>query len=407
MRKCKVFVGLSHPELGAKICEKLDIQASPCSLNKFSNGETSVQINCSVRDNDVYIIQSSSDTINDHIMELLVLISACKGGSASKITVVVPNFPYSTQSNLYYHSNKDSARMLANLIVMAGADHVVSMDLHAGQIQGFFNKPVDNLYALPFLVRWIKTNVKKYEKSVIISKNANGTKRVTEMADSLNVNFAMIQILEKKRNVYNNLNLLIEDTVNSNKENSASEKTRFMTSSRIVQGHVLSQKDNLELENQRPAELENTNPSKLDRTMAEFFENYNQNSMSKYVKKETVITLVGNVKNRPAIILDDMVTKPEMYISISEHLRMNCGAECVYLVATHGVFLDSCLEALFHCQYLDKIVVTNTCPLLKNDLFRYRDKLVVIDVSSIFAEYIRRAHFGESISTLFDNLFHL
>lgn len=98
MRKCKIFVGSSHPELGQLVCDRLGVEPAPCTLKKFSNGETSVQIGVSVRDEDVYIIQSGSPHINDHIMELLILISACRGGSANKITAVIPQFPYSKQS---------------------------------------------------------------------------------------------------------------------------------------------------------------------------------------------------------------------------------------------------------------------------------------------------------------------
>ena len=138
MRKSKIFVGTSHPELGHLICDRLGVQPGKCSLQKFSNGETSVEIGVSVRDEDVYIVQSGSPTINDHIMEMLILISACKGGSANKITAVMPLFPYSKQSKMKKHRGAITARMLANLLIMAGADHVITMDLHATQMQGFF-----------------------------------------------------------------------------------------------------------------------------------------------------------------------------------------------------------------------------------------------------------------------------
>ncbi|KGK35466.1 hypothetical protein JL09_g5384, partial [Pichia kudriavzevii] len=110
MRKCKVFVGNSHPQLGKLVCENLGIEPAPATAKKFANGETSVQIGVSVRDEDVYIIQSGSPDVNDHIMELLILISACKGGSAAKITAVIPQFPYSKQSKMKKHRGAITAR---------------------------------------------------------------------------------------------------------------------------------------------------------------------------------------------------------------------------------------------------------------------------------------------------------
>ncbi|CAK9435284.1 uncharacterized protein LODBEIA_P57510 [Lodderomyces beijingensis] len=422
MRKCKIFVGSSHPELGQLVCDRLGVEPAPCTLKKFSNGETSVQIGVSVRDEDVYVIQSGSPHINDHIMELLILISACRGGSANKITAVIPQFPYSKQSKMKKHRGAITARMLANLLVMAGADHVVSMDLHASQMQGFFTKPVDNLLGAPTLARWIRHNIPDWENSVVVSKNPGGTKRVTALADSLKINFAMIHTDRRRtQDEYARKKALKKAKIIAEDGGDATEQDNIVNelqTARIVQGHVVDDDYQFKSERaHREGVLENsvlcdsngshlTKPNMLDSDVLGGSYNAAQNSDDEDgpLVEEKLITLVGDVKGKVAIILDDMIDKPNSFIAAAEHLRLNCGAKAVYVVGTHGVFNDSCLSALTDSKCIDKIVVTNTYPIPKEEIEAHKDKLVVIDVSPIFAECIRRDHFGESISVLFDSL---
>jgi ribose-phosphate pyrophosphokinase len=192
MRGVKIFSGRSHPSLVEAICERLGTSPAKCDLGNFSNGETSVQIGTSIRNQDVFIVQSGSPKINDSVMELLIMIAACKGGSAKSITAVMPYFPYSRQSKKKSHRGAITARMLANLMSVAGVDHVITVDLHASQMQGFFGKPVDNLFAEPLIARWIMSNVPGWRGAVVVSKNAGGTKRVTSLADALKLNFAIV-----------------------------------------------------------------------------------------------------------------------------------------------------------------------------------------------------------------------
>merc|ERR1712230_305329 len=159
MRNTLIFAGSSCPGLTNQICSNLGMAPAAVELSQFANGETSVKILTSIREKDVFVVQSGSSKINDSIMELLILISACKGGSAKSITAVIPYFPYSRQSKKKSHRGAITAKMLANLMVVAGVDHVITVDLHASQMQGFFGKPVDNLFAEPIIARWIKTNV--------------------------------------------------------------------------------------------------------------------------------------------------------------------------------------------------------------------------------------------------------
>jgi ribose-phosphate pyrophosphokinase len=199
MRGVKIFSGRSHPSLAEAICERLGTSPARCDLGNFSNGETSVQIGTSIRNQDVFIVQSGSPKINDSVMELLIMIAACKGGSAKSITAVMPYFPYSRQSKKKSHRGAITARMLANLMSVAGVDHVITVDLHASQMQGFFGKPVDNLFAEPLIARWIMSNVPGWRDAVVVSKNAGGTKRVTSLADALKLNFAIVST-DKVRN---------------------------------------------------------------------------------------------------------------------------------------------------------------------------------------------------------------
>ncbi|CAI8500316.1 unnamed protein product [Hanseniaspora opuntiae] len=431
MRKCKVFVGNSHPELGQLVCENLGIEAAPCTLKKFANGETSVQIGVSVRDEDVYVIQSGSPEINDHIMEMLILISALKGGSAKKITAVIPQFPYAKQSKMKKHRGAITARMIANLIIMAGADHVVSMDLHASQMQGFFSKPVDNLYGGPTLARWIKENIADYENNaVVVSKNPGGTKRVTALADLLKINFAMIHtdrrrkkdILSGNKDQLKSLKLRKQSILRKNRpiiqkddENGSEENillTNTIQTARLRKGHVVSEEDPFEDSEEEEDfnytsennGLNNTSSGNSDNENESDDDEYNENSEQPFLEK--LITLVGNVNGKSAILLDDMIDRPGSFIGAAEHCIKNCGAKDVYVVATHGVFTGDCLEQLEESDSISKIIVTNTYPISEERLKKSK-KLVVLDVSPIFAECIRRDHYGESISVLFDSLKHL
>jgi ribose-phosphate pyrophosphokinase len=444
MRKSHVFVGSSHPELGKMICDRLGVEPGRCSLKKFSNGETSVEIGVSVRDEDVYVVQSGSAAINDHIMEMLILIQACRTGSANKITAVIPLFPYSKQSKMKKHRGAITARMLANLLTIAGADHVITMDLHATQMQGFFSKPVDNLYAGPTLARWIRHNVPDYRSAVIVSKNPGGTKRVTALADALKVNFAMIHTDRRrtrdkpsKTNSSADLAKVYPDsavtTPNDNNDNS--KKLEQQNNSpqqglesdeeddevinvhgvqvaRVVQGHVVdddypedsnvsNNSDDRSSENGESGPLSNVDvPHALGGTVDA---SVSDDDEEETFHTEKLITLVGDVRGKTAIIVDDMIDGAGSYVAAAEHCRLNCGAGRVYILATHGIFGGDSLEMLNDSPCIDQVVVTNTYPIPEERLER-ANKLTVIDISPIFAECIRRNHHGESISALFEQL---
>ncbi|KEY65179.1 hypothetical protein S7711_08287 [Stachybotrys chartarum IBT 7711] len=197
----KLLSGSGHPELGTLMANRLGIKVSNTMSFSYSNRETSVSIGESVRDEDVFIVQSASPgEVNDGLMELFIMVHACRSASARRITVVLPSFPYSRQDKKDKSRAPISAKLIANMLQVSGCNHVITMDLHASQIQGFFNVPVDNLYAEPSMLRWISENLDT-ENCVIVSPDAGGAKRATSIADRLNTGFALIHKERPRPNV--------------------------------------------------------------------------------------------------------------------------------------------------------------------------------------------------------------
>ncbi|KAK9899353.1 phosphoribosyl pyrophosphokinase [Cystobasidium minutum MCA 4210] len=334
----KLLTGNSHPELAQAVASRLGIPLTQSTVKKFSDNETSVQIGESVREEDVYIIQTgfnpspisdiapngtgvhyhpNSDP-NDLLMELLIMISACKTASARRITAVIPCFPYARMDRKDRSRAPITAKLVANMLEVAGCDHVITMDLHASQIQGFFGIPVDNLFCEPIMLRYIKTEIEGWKNSIIVSPDAGGAKRATVLADRLNVDFALI---------------------NRNR-------------------HKGDQPDT---------------PGKME-------------------------LLVGDVRDKIAILIDDMTDTCQTIQSACEILIQN-GAKKVYAIVTHGLLSDGALSAL-QSMDLEKLVVTNTI-CQKEKVTHAQGKLESMDVSPLLAESIRRMHNGESISLLF------
>ncbi|KAI9896666.1 hypothetical protein N3K66_008838 [Trichothecium roseum] len=188
----KLLSGSSHPDLSIQVASRLGIEVANTLSFNYSNRETSVSIGESVRDEDVFILQSAAPgDVNDGLMELLIMIRACRTASARRITAVIPNFPYARQDKKDKSRAPISAKLIANMLQVSGCNHVITMDLHASQIQGFFNVPVDNLYAEPSVLRWIRENLDQ-SNVVIVSPDAGGAKRAAAIADRLETGFALI-----------------------------------------------------------------------------------------------------------------------------------------------------------------------------------------------------------------------
>ncbi|KAI5847707.1 phosphoribosyltransferase-like protein [Morchella snyderi] len=205
----KLLTGNSHPELAKMVADRLGVDLLDMSVFKYSNQETSVVMRESVRDEDVFIIQTTKpgEELNDGLMELLIIIKACKTASARRITAVMPNFPYARQDKKDKSRAPISAKLVANMLQRAGCDHVITMDLHASQIQGFFDVPVDNLYAEPATLRYIRENF-DYKNAVIVSPDAGGAKRATALADRLDLNFALIHKERSRPNEVSRMTLV-------------------------------------------------------------------------------------------------------------------------------------------------------------------------------------------------------
>jgi len=197
--RVKIFSGNSNKELAKEICSGLGMELSSSEIKKFSDGEVNVNIQESVRGMDIYVIQSTSPPCNDHLMELLLMLDAFKRASARSITAVIPYYGYSRQDRKVAPRTPISAKLVADLIQVAGATRVVCMDLHAGQIQGFFNIPVDNIYATPVLLDYI--NEKFDDDVVIVSPDAGGVERARAFAKRLHAGLAIVDKRRPEANV--------------------------------------------------------------------------------------------------------------------------------------------------------------------------------------------------------------
>ncbi|EFQ99524.1 ribose-phosphate pyrophosphokinase 1 [Nannizzia gypsea CBS 118893] len=500
MRGVLVFSGTSHPTLTEAICDRLGTLPAPCELRKFSNGETSVNIGASVRNQDVYIVQSGSRKINDSVMELLIMISACKGGSAKSITAVMPYFPYSRQSKKKSHRGAITARMLANLLSVAGVDHVVTVDLHASQMQGFFGKPVDNLFAEPLIARWIRMNVPQWNEAVVVTKNAGGSKRVTSLADALKLNFGIVTTDRRRQRQAKAGNMtdsaIFFDSVeqgfttshdgeqkfdrtsnpnirrsfasataesgvltprNSTSDSSANpaqesesyrtphpdsmlapstladgfsseytdERAREVITGRLVQGHLVDDdypspetaSTSASASNHGADTYEGSIPDPMSMSAVSNVSGYQPGHAlggsfdaaassdeedavcPQRSGHERMITLVGDVKDKTVFIVDDMIDRASSWIAAAETVVKKGGAKKVYCIATHGIFGDDSMEQMENCPSIDYVVVTNSFPL-PIEKVRLMKKLVVLDLSALLSESIRRHHNGERLAAL-------
>nr|AGG20188.1 phosphoribosyl pyrophosphate synthetase 1 [Dugesia japonica] len=314
MLNIRLFSGSSNVLLTEKIGERIGIKLSEAILNKFSNNETSVQIKESVRGKDVFILQSGYIGVNNHLMELLIMINACKNASSARITAVLPYMPYSRQSKKDNNRVPITAKLVADLLHIAGANHIITMDLHASQIQGFFNVPVDNLLSEPCHISWIKKNISKWEEITIFSLSVSSAERVANMANTIKVRFGLIYVERKE----------------------ASEQ----------------------------------------------------------------IIVIGDVVSRTAVIFLDIIDNCDLVISSVKRL-MEVGASGVYVIATHGMLSERLMKEVDD-SIITKLVVTNT--ICQEKYVKQSDKITCLDVSVIFAEAIRRIHYGESVSCLYNNL---
>jgi len=312
--KIKIFSGNSNPGLASAICDELKIPLGSAKVRRFSDGEVMVEIGENVRGRDVYLIQSTCAPTNDNLMELLIMMDALKRASAETITVVIPYYGYARQDRKAAPRTPISSKLVADLLTVAGAHRVVTVDLHAGQIQGFFNIPVDNLYAAPVILDYLKSRFSDVkDRLVMVSPDAGGTERARAFAKRLDCTLAVI---DKRRTAPN---------------------------------------------------------------VAE------------------VMYLIGDVRDRIAIILDDMIDTAGTLTQAAAALKAH-GALHVYAAATHGVLSGPAISRINE-SVIEEVVITDTIPL--GDKGAQSSKITVLSVSALLAEAIRRIHEDESVSSLF------
>ena len=204
-----LFSGSSNPKLGTKITKNLSLKKGKVVLKKFANGETYTQFSDNVRGKDVFLLQTATEPINDNLVELLIMIDAAKRASAGRIVAVIPNFFYARQDRKTASREPITARLIADLLTTAGADRIITIDLHSNQTQGFFNIPLDNLPTSNIMIKKAKQLTK--QKGVVVAPDAGSVKRATEIASKMNLDLAIINKTRLGHNKAKALNIIGED----------------------------------------------------------------------------------------------------------------------------------------------------------------------------------------------------
>ncbi|CAK8716074.1 MAG: ribose-phosphate pyrophosphokinase [Candidatus Electrothrix sp. LOE1_4_5] len=201
----KVFTGNANPEIAQEICNYLDMPLSKAEVKQFSDGEVSVEIGENVRGTDVFVIQPTCTPVNDHLMELVIMVDALRRASARRITAVLPYYGYARQDRKVRPRVPITAKAVAEMLMAVGTRRVLCMDLHAGQIQGFFNIPVDHLYSAPILLKHIRRN---FEDVIMVSPDAGGVERTRAFAKRLNADLAIIDKRRERANESEAMNVI-------------------------------------------------------------------------------------------------------------------------------------------------------------------------------------------------------
>ncbi|MFA5116884.1 MAG: ribose-phosphate pyrophosphokinase [Candidatus Omnitrophota bacterium] len=312
MDKLAVFSGNANPELAKKLCKYLNVPLGDALVGRFSEGEIRVKIDYNVRGKDVFIVQPTCPPVNDNLMELLILIDALKRASANRITAVMPYFGYARQDRKDQPRVPITAKLVANLLTAAGTNRVLTMDLHAGQIQGFFDIPMDHLYAIGVFISYFEKL--KVKDLVVVSPDVGGIKMARAYAKRLSAGLA---IIDKRR----------------------------------------------------------ISPDKAE-----------------------AMHILGNVEGKNALIVDDLIATGGSIIEGINALKAQ-GAKDIWAAVSHGVLSGPAIENFNKCDPLKELLITDSIPLDKD---KKSTKINVLSVAELLGEAIRRIHFEESVSSLFD-----
>lgn len=313
-KRLVLLSGRSHPELAESVAEELGIDLSPTLAYDFANGEIFIRFRESVRGTDAFVLQSHTTPINKWIMEQLIMVDALKRASAKRITVIVPFYGYARQDKKHRGREPVSARLMADLFTAAGADRLMTVDLHTSQIQGFFDGPVDHLFALPLLAQHVASRVSTDEITVV-SPDAGRVRVAERWTDVLG---APLAIIHKRRD---------PDVPN----------------------------------------------------------------------QVRVFEVVGDVKDRVCVVVDDMIDTGGTIVKAAETLFEN-GAKDVIVAATHGILSDPARDRLQQSR-ISEVVVTDTLPIPEERQF---EKLTVLSIAPILAKAINEVFTDGSVTKMFE-----
>ena len=308
----KILAGTSNLKLCKNIARILKLKLVNANIKRFQDNEIYVEINENIRGNSIFVVQSTSNPANDNLMELLICIDALRRSSAKNITAVIPYFGYARQDRKVVPRTAISAKLVSNIITNAGANRILSVDLHAGQIQGFFDIPVDNLFATPIFARHIKKNIKT-NNLICVAPDVGGVERTRALSRRISVGIAII-------------------------------------------------------DKRRPA------PGKSE-----------------------VMNIVGNVKHKICVIVDDIIDSGGTIVNAAKTLK-DKGAKEIYVYITHAVLSGSAVDKIKKSQ-IKKLIITDTIDNSKK--IKISKKIEVISIAPIMSEAIKRISNSTSVSSLF------
>ena len=308
----KLLSGTGNLELSKKIAKNLKLKLVNSNIKRFADGEIYAEINENIRGNSIFVIQSISTPANDNLMELLICIDALRRSSAKNITAVIPYFGYARQDRKVVPRTAISAKLVSNLITNAGAHRIVTVDLHAGQIQGFFDIPVDNLFSTPIFSKHIKKNISN-KNIICVAPDVGGVERARALGQKLNVGLAIV-------------------------------------------------------DKRRPA------PG-----------------------KSQVMNIIGNVKGKNCLLIDDIIDSGGTIVNAAKALKEK-GAKDVYVYVTHGVLSGNAVEQINNSK-IKKLILTDTID--NSNKIKKSSKIVVLSISNLMAEAIKRISNSTSVSDLF------
>ncbi len=309
--RLRLFSGSSNADLSQEVANYLGMRLGPMVRKRFADGELYIQIQESIRGCDVYLLQPTCHPVNDHLMELLIMVDACRRASARQITAVVPYYGYARADRKTAGRESITAKLVANLVTQAGANRMLAMDLHSAQIQGYFDIPFDHVYGSPVILQYLET--KNLSDIVVVSPDVGGVARARAFAKKLDD--APLAIIDKRRHAHN---------------------------------------------------------------VAE------------------VLNVIGDVKGKTAILVDDMIDTAGTICAGAKLLRQQ-GANAVYACATHAVFSPPASDRL-STGLFEEVIVTNTIPVPEEHKF---PQLTVLSVANLLGEAIWRIHEDNSVSSMF------